>query len=381
MKLSIYSERIEIKVKNEDVQERRLIMINLKLTAAGVLAYLLPLFILTTVSAYSEDDRGRISEKMILVKGGTFEMGDVFGEGRENEVPTHQVTLDDFYMARYEVTVGEFKRFVEEMGYKTSAEGPVDPEAQKSIMEKATKGKPTREEMREFKREMLTYGGAGYWDAEKCVWTGYNPHTDWRNPGFEQTESHPVMAVSPDDAMNYCNWLSKREGLPVAYDLESGGLLDGDGKPTEDITTVKGYRLPTEAEWEYAAREGGRKVRFGSGKNTARSSEINFRADAGEYDYLERGEYLKGTSPVGSYSPNSLGLYDMSGNAWEWASDRFVTYTAEARVNPYPTAGAGHALRGGRWGGDASEVRVFSRSPWVRNDRCNNSGFRIARSK
>lgn len=356
-------------------------MINQNLTTAGVLAYLLPLFILTTFSAYAENDQGRVSENMILVKGGTFEMGDVFGEGRENEIPVHQVTLNDFYISRYEVTVGDFRKFVQATEYRTSAEGPIDLEAQKDIMDRAAQGKPTQEELREFKREMLKYGGAGYWDAEKCVWTGYNSRTNWKNPGFEQTDNDPVMAVSPDDAMNYCNWLSKTEGLPIAYDIETGGLLDGNGKPTRDITGVKGYRLPTEAEWEYAAREGGRKVRFGNGKDIARSSEINFRADAGEYDYLEKGEYIKGTSPVGSYPPNSLGLYDISGNAWEWAGDRFVTYTAEARVNPYATEGGGHALRGGRWGGDASEVRVFSRSPWPRNDRCNNSGFRVARSK
>ena len=347
---------------------------------AVILVYLLPLVVLTVVAACKKNGGEGAAKDIILVKGGTFEMGDVFGEGGENEIPVHRVTLDDFYISSYEVTVGEFKKFVQKTGYKTSAEGPLDLEASKRIMERATKSKPTREEMLEFKREMLLYGGAGYWDTEKCVWTGYNPHTNWKNPGFEQTDANPVMAVSPDDAMNYCNWLSKSEGFPIAYNLETGGLLDGDGGPTADITRVKGYRLPTEAEWEYAAREGGRKVRFGNGKNIAKSSEINFRADAGEFDYLERGEYLKGTSPVGSYPPNSLGLYDMSGNAWEWASDRFVEYTAEALVNPYATDGSGHALRGGRWGGDASEARVFSRSPWVRNDRCNNSGFRIARS-
>ena len=72
---------------------------------------------------------------------------------------------------------------------------------------------------------------------------------------------------------------------------------------------------------------------------------------------------------------------DMSGNAWEWASDKFATYSDKSQVNPYCTDGDEHALRGGRWGGDASEARVFHRSSWPKNDRCNNSGFRIAKSK
>lgn len=356
-------------------------MINQYLKAAGILAYLLSLIILTAIPASAEKNPGGESGNMVLVKGGSFEMGDVFGEGEENELPVHQVTLDDFYISRYEVTVGDFKKFVKETGYKTSAEGPIDQEAQRSIMKKAMQEKPTMEEMLKLKMEMLAYGGAGYWDAGKCVWTGYNPQTNWKNPGFKQTDAHPVMAISPDDAMNYCNWISEREGLPVAYDLKTGGLLNNDGEPTDDIAGVVGYRLPTEAEWEYAAREGGRKVRFGNGKDTARSSEINFRADTGDYDYLEAGEYLKGTSPAGSYPPNSLGLYDMSGNAWEWAGDSYVEYSDESSINPYSAEGDAHALRGGRWGGDAFEVRVFSRSPWPRNDRCNNSGFRVARSK
>jgi formylglycine-generating enzyme required for sulfatase activity len=235
--------------------------------------------------------------------------------------------------------------------------------------------------MQELHAEFLKHRGAGFWDAEKRQWIGYNPITNWKNPGIEQTDAEPVLAVSVDDAMHFCNWLSKKAGLPVAYDLDTGEILDGEGNPTHDITAVRGYRLPTEAEWEFAAREGGRKVRFGNGKNIARSTEINFRGDDGEYEYLEPGEYAGRTWPVGNFPPNNLGLYDMSGNAWEWVSDRFATYTNESRTNPYCTEAEGHALRGGRWGGDASEARVFSRSSWVRNDRCNNSGFRIARSE
>ncbi len=76
--------------------------------------------------------------------------------------------------------------------------------------------------------------------------------------------------------------------------------------------------------------------------------EINFRADDGDYEYLERGEYAGKTRPVGSYPPNKLGLHDMSGNAWEWTSDKFAEYTDKPQTNPYVTEGANHALRGGR---------------------------------
>ncbi len=318
---------------------------------------------------------------MIYIEGGSFIMGDVFGDGQEDELPVHQVTLDGFYLAKYPVTVVQFRHFVEATGYVTSAEGPDDISgARGQLMAQFVSGEYSEKEKLALQERFLEYGGAGYWDAEKRKWSGYNQHTFWKKPGIEQTEADPVMAISPDDAMQYCNWLSKGTGIPIAYDLTTGDILDEKGNPTTDITAAKGYRLPTEAEWEYAAREGGRKVRFGNGKNIARSSEINFRGDEGEYAYLELGEYAGKTKPVGSYPPNSLGLYDMSGNAWEWASDKYAKYESEPQVNPYITTGGKHAARGGRWGGDASEVRVFHRDPYPRNDRCNNTGFRIAKS-
>jgi formylglycine-generating enzyme required for sulfatase activity len=319
-------------------------------------------------------------EDLVLVRGGTFQMGDVFGEGDDDERPVHSVALTDFYLQRHEVTVAQFRVFVEETGYRTSAEGPMDVEARRQIMERFASGAVSEEEMQGLRQQILSLSGAGYWDAEARAWRGYNPETNWRTPGFAQGEDDPVVSVSWDDAIRFCNWLSRSAGLPLAYDEESGTLLDERGRPTDDVTTVKGYRLPTEAEWEYAAREGGREVRFGNGENTARSSEIVFNAADGEYPYLERGAYEGRTLPVGSYRPNALGLYDMSGNAWEWVSDTYGPYGAGSLRSPYILVSDQRILRGGRWGGSAFEARVTHRTSWPRNDRCNNSGFRVARS-
>ncbi len=343
-------------------------------------SYLSPLLVGAADASCSNILEDMVSANMVLVEGGTFEMGDVFGEGRENERPAHLVTLSDFFISKYEVTVAEFTLFCEETRYKTSAEASDDADARQRIMERFSSGDLTEQETQQLHEEFLTYSGAGFWDADKRVWTGYNPLTNWKNPGIKQTDDDPVMAVSVEDAMHFCNWLSRKARLPVAYDLETGGILDKDGNPTRDVTAVRGYRIPTEAEWEYAARERGRNVRFGNGKDIAKPSEMNFRGDDGDHEYLEPGKYIGGTLPVGSYPPNNLGLYDMSGNAWEWVGDNYAEYRREPQVNPYITDGNNHALRGGRWGGDAFEARVFHRSSWPRNDRCNNSGFRIARS-
>jgi formylglycine-generating enzyme required for sulfatase activity len=335
---------------------------------------------LLLVGAGRNVEAGDIPSKMILIEGGTFEMGDVFGEGNGNEVPVHTVEIDDFYLAALEVTVGEFRAFVKETGYKTSAEGPVDEAAQKSIIEKAMSGKLSKEEMKQLSAQFLEYGGTYYWDGDIGTF-GFDAAINWANPGFEQNDKHPAMCLSWNDAAGYCNWLSRKEGLPLAYDIETGSLLDENGDVTTDISLVKGYRMPTESEWEYAAREGGKKVRFGNGKNTARSSEINFHAAGGDYSYNEPGEYRDKTTEVGIFKPNRLGLYDMSGNAWEWCSDNLGIYTEESQTNPYGKNAGSRILRGGRWGGDAKSVRVFSRFPYECNNRCNNSGFRIARSK
>ena len=314
------------------------------------------------------DDRNAETGDMVLIEGGMFEMGDVFDEGVRFATPVHEVTVSSFYLNKYEVTVEEFAAFVKEMSYVTSAE-------------RESKDAEARAE--DKYNAMLSSRGAHVMDpaADRMSWVA---EANWKNPQFEQSLKDPVVCVSWTDAANYCNWLSTKEGLPVAYDAKTGKLLDAQGRPTADVTKARGYRLPTEAEWEYAARERGRKIRFGNGQDISRSSEMNFNAAEDQSAFAEKGEFRKKTTPVGSFRPNSLGLYDMSGNVWEWCSDFLGRYAKQSQTNPYQQKGMmgpRRAARDGPWAGDASWARASARIGWVADDRCNMIGFRIARSK
>jgi formylglycine-generating enzyme required for sulfatase activity len=165
------------------------------------------------------------------------------------------------------------------------------------------------------------------------------------NPSISRgRDQHPAIIVSWCDAVEYANWKSEQTGLQKVY----SGNCDNIRANWE----ANGYRLPTEAEWEYAARQGGQKVRFGNGKDIADPAEINFNASADyKKSYSRSGVYQKGTVPVDSLnSPNSLGLYDMSGNVWEWCWDWFGDYQKSAQQNPRgPESGSHRVLRGGSW--------------------------------
>ena len=314
------------------------------------------------LAAGQEKARGPELEGLLLVRGGTFQMGDVWGDSpwAMSEVPVHEVQVDDFLLARYEVTVGEFERFVGATGYKTSAERAAGTEANRGFLKDGKQFYP-------------------YWREH-----------DW----FKQDADHPVVMIAWEDAIVYCNWLSREHKLPPAYDEASKHLLAPDGQPTEDVRRVKGFRLPTEAEWEFAARERGRKVRFGNGQDIARAEEMNFdAAGTGKmvpklrmrgdnlFPYNEKGTNWGGTSRVGSFRPNALGLYDMSGNAWEWCTDKDgADYPAEKQVNPCVQGEGGHSQRGGMFDTDAKACRASARIGWYPSAFCVGSGFRIARS-
>ena len=181
--------------------------------------------------------------------------------------------------------------------------------------------------------------------------------------------SRPVINVNWWDAIAYCNWLSEKEKLPKAYD-NNGNLLDKDGRVTTDITKVLGYRLPTEAEWEYAAR-GGNKSR---GYQYAGSSTVG---DVAWYDSNSGNK----TQEIGKKAPNELGIYDMSGNVWEWCSDWYGDYSSSAQTNPYnSTAGSYRVVRGGSWVNYATLTRVAYRDIYSPTGTYAYLGFRICRT-
>lgn len=197
-------------------------------------------------------------------------------------------------------------------------------------------------------------------DVEKGVFSASQPNRSWHNVGFPQGDDHPVVNVSWNDAKAFCAWLSKREGAI--------------------------YRLPTEAEWEYACRAGTR-TRYWFGNSCETLVQVaNFADDELHKAFpkvLARtcgNDGFAFTSPVGSYRPNRFGLFDMHGNANQWCEDKGRNYTLDAVVDPIGDLTADRGYRGGSWRLSAIECRCASRitlvSPEMREDGV---GFRVVR--
>jgi len=227
-----------------------------------------------------------------------------------DEAPVHQVRITrSFFLGRHEVTVGQFAKCLQASG---------------NVPESITDGT----------------GGYGYspaYDPKKTArgdaFEGRDPKYSWRNPGFKQGDDHPVLNVTWHDAVRLCEWLSRTEG--------------------------KKYRLPTEAEWEYACRAGTRtRYHNGDAPEALLQAANVFDADSKQNWPQWAAFALTGkdgfafTAPVGSFAPNAFGLYDMHGNAWEWCADwHSETYYAESPVNDPqgPAAGEVRVRRGGSW--------------------------------
>jgi formylglycine-generating enzyme required for sulfatase activity len=257
-----------------------------------------------------------------------------------DEAPVHRVRITrPFYLGQYEVTVGQFRRFVEASGYVPEAEND---------------GR----------------GGYGYnpdYDPNNSdsgeAFDGRAPRYSWRNPGFSQGDDHPVVNVTWHDAQAMSHWLSQQEG--------------------------KTYRLPTEAEWEYACRAGTR-TRYHSGDEPQSLLQVAnvFDADARPYWLRWQSYALAGhdgfafTAPVGSFAPNAFGLYDMHGNAWEWVADWYdEKYYARSPVDdpPGPESGRVRVRRGGSWHTWPFYVRSAYRNWNWPGTRYTLVGFRLLR--
>jgi len=245
---------------------------------------------------------------MIYVKGGTFTMGCTKEQGEycsDNEKPAHTVTVSDFSIGKYPVTVGQFRSFVEATGYKTDAE----------------KGSGAR-----------VFVGSS-WENKKDA--------NWNKPYFSQFDDFPVTCVSWNDANEYCKWLNQQ--------------------------TSKNYRLPTEAEWEYAARGG----------NESRGYRCSGSHNPDNVAWYGGNSGMQ-TNRVGTKYANELGIYDMSGNVWEWCSDWYGEYNSNAQMDPKgPNSGKGHVLRGGDWYMGNKVCRVSCRFFGDNDNSYSFRGFRI----
>ena len=262
--------------------------------------FLLLLSPLTFVNAHQVGETFRDCEtcpEMVVLPAGEFIMGSPKGErGRYvSEEPQHQVTISKpFAVGKYEVTVGQYAEFVRETRHKTA----------------------------------------------NCY---YPKNASWRNPGFKQTNNHPVVCVSWYDSSAYVDWLSTRTGHE--------------------------YRLLTEAEWEYAAR---------AETTTAYHFGRMLLGNQAQYE-------SQGTAAVGSFPANAFGLHDMHGNVWEWVEDCWHFYYTGA-----PPDGSAwlsgcenvskRGLRGGSWYLKAEELRSANRDRHDASGRGNNFGFRVART-
>jgi formylglycine-generating enzyme required for sulfatase activity len=248
-------------------------------------------------------------------------MGDIQGGGDSDEKPVHRVSVGEFAMGMYEVTVGEFSKFVNSSGYRTDAE-----------------------------KEDSCWIYRDSWKSVKGV--------NWRNPNFYQNNNHPVTCISWNDAVAYTKWLSNQTG--------------------------KQYRLPTEAEWEYAARAGTETARYWGNDPDLACSYANVHDNTSKekngfsWTHHKCTDGYAKTAPSGSFEANKFGLFDMLGNLWEWSCSQYEDkYNGKEKVCFTKNSNKYRVLRGGSWNSYPRYVRTAGRSGPTPDFRSGYFGFRV----
>jgi formylglycine-generating enzyme required for sulfatase activity len=284
---------------------------------------------------------GGVMMEFVRIPAGKFLMGSPKGERDEftkkyaikpdifDNAPEHGVEIThDFYLGKYAVTRRQFRVFLRDTGYRTEAEAE---------------------------------GGGWGWDQARKEWRK-SPEYNWRNPGFEQSDDHPVVEVSWNDAMKFCAWVGKKAGREV--------------------------RLPTEAEWEYACRAGSpARYFFGDDEaelaRYANVADASFRKVANLEPGIQADDGYAFTAPVGKFRPNVWGLYDMHGNVWQWCLDWYDKghYAKSLPTDPQgPSNGEYRIFRGGSWCDSAFACRADYRHRGAPSCRNSCVGFRVAGS-
>jgi formylglycine-generating enzyme required for sulfatase activity len=285
--------------KNASHLRRRKVVWWLTGSAVAVLA-VASLYAVNRATAPPEDE-------MVLLTGGEFLMGSDKDDAKPDEKPVHPVRVNSFWMDKHEVTNEEFARFVRETGHVTDNEKRLE-----------------SGEMLHTDREKVEPGGMVFRPPSgpvvfcagcECQWWKFKPGADWRHPdgpdsSIDGKEKHPVVQVSWNDAAAYARWAGKR--------------------------------LPTEAEWEYAARGGLEQKRYAWGDEQKPGGKWQANIWQGQFpkeNTVEDG--YAGTAPVGSYPANGYGLHDMAGNVWEWCADWYAAdyYARSPRDNPQGPSG------------------------------------------
>lgn len=281
-------------------------------------------------------------EDMIFLHGGEFLMGTEDKEGfpLDGEGPIRKVKVSPFYMDKYAVTNREYARFVEETNYKTDAEKYgwsfvfhlLLSEEDAAVYTRVPRNTP-------------------WW---RVVEGAYWKNPEGPNSCIEDRWNHPVVHISWNDAMAYCEW--------------------------------SGKRLPTEAEWEYAARGGLVQNKYCWGNELSPHGKHMCNIWQGEFPSINTAEDgFIGTAPVDSYEPNGYGLFNMAGNVWEWCSDWFhpTFHQSDSLVNPKgPTNGHTKSMRGGSYlchDSYCNRYRVAARTHNTIDSSSGNLGFRCVK--